>query len=95
MPPAYDVLEIGLTSDRMVLYSRLDARIDQMLAAGLLDEVRALHERGYSWRLPSMSGLGYAQLGSYLRGECSLDVNNMRARLAEKGLKYVDAPEGD
>ncbi len=28
----------------------------------------------------------------YLRGECSLDVNNMRAKLAEKGLKYVDTP---
>ncbi|HYM17911.1 MAG TPA: 4-carboxy-4-hydroxy-2-oxoadipate aldolase/oxaloacetate decarboxylase [Micropepsaceae bacterium] len=31
----------------------------------------------------------------YLRGECSLDVNNMRARLAEKGLKYIDGPVED
>jgi 4-hydroxy-4-methyl-2-oxoglutarate aldolase len=31
----------------------------------------------------------------YLRGECSLDVNNMRAKLAERGLKYVDGPLGD
>jgi 4-hydroxy-4-methyl-2-oxoglutarate aldolase len=31
----------------------------------------------------------------YLRGECSLDVNNMRARLAEKGLKYIDGPIED
>src|SRR5258708_35218920 len=73
MPPAYKVLEIGLTMDRAKLYSRLGIRIDQMLAAGLLDEVRALNQRGYSWRLPSMSGLGYAQLGSHLRGEMTLD----------------------
>ncbi|HEX3486736.1 MAG TPA: 4-carboxy-4-hydroxy-2-oxoadipate aldolase/oxaloacetate decarboxylase, partial [Micropepsaceae bacterium] len=31
----------------------------------------------------------------YLRGELSLDVNNMRAKLAEKGLKYLDNPPED
>ena len=73
LPPAYEVLEIGLTMEREALYQRLDVRIDKMMAEGLLDEVRALHNRGYDWRLPSMSGLGYAQLGMALRGEVSLD----------------------
>jgi tRNA dimethylallyltransferase len=73
MPPPYQVLELGLTMEREALYARLDARIDRMMAHGLLDEVQALHERGYDWRLPSMSGLGYAQLGTYLRGETTLD----------------------
>jgi tRNA dimethylallyltransferase len=72
-PPPYHVLELGLTMPRDRLYQRLDARIDQMMADGLLDEVRALHERGYDWRLPSMSGLGYAQLGTHLRGELTLE----------------------
>lgn len=72
-PPPYQTLELGLTMDREALYTRLDARIDQMMADGLLDEVRMLQDRGYDWRLPSMSGLGYAQLGMYLRGEVSLD----------------------
>jgi tRNA dimethylallyltransferase len=72
-PPPYRVLELGLTMDREALYARIDARIDQMMADGLLDEVRKLHEQGYDWRLPSMSGLGYAQLGAYLRGEVSPD----------------------
>jgi tRNA dimethylallyltransferase len=73
-PPDYTVLEIGLTvEDREALYHKLDARIDQMMADGLLDEVRGLHEAGYDWRLPSMSGLGYAQLGMYLRSETTLD----------------------
>ncbi len=71
--PPYQALELGLTMDRRALYARLDARIDQMMAHGLLDEVRALHERGYDWRLPSMSGFGYAELGTHLRGEISLE----------------------
>jgi tRNA dimethylallyltransferase len=72
-PPSFRPLELGLTMDREALYARIDARIDRMMADGLLDEVRGLHERGYDWRLPSMSGLGYAQLGAYLRGEMPLD----------------------
>jgi len=73
-PPLYRTLEIGLTIERESLYTRLDARIDQMMADGLLDEVRTLHEHGYDWRLPSMSGLGYRQLGAYLRAETTLDA---------------------
>jgi tRNA dimethylallyltransferase len=73
VPPPYHVLELGLTMERGALYTRLDARIDRMMADGLPDEVRMLHERGYDWRLPSMSGLGYAQLGAYLRGESTLE----------------------
>ncbi len=72
-PPPYRTLELGLTMEREVLYARLDARIDRMIAGGLLDEVRSLHQRGYDWRLPSMSSLGYAQLGAHVRGEIGLD----------------------
>ena len=43
------------------------------MAAGLVDEVRGLMAQGYSSDLPSMSGLGYAQIGRTLRGEVSLD----------------------
>jgi tRNA dimethylallyltransferase len=72
-PPPYQALELGLTMEREMLYTRLDRRVDEMMARGLLDEVNALHRRGYDWRLPSMSGLGYAQLGAYIRGEATLD----------------------
>lgn len=72
-PPPYRALEIGLTMDRELLYTRLDARIDHMMERGLLDEVSALARRGYAWTLPSMSGLGYAQLGAFLRGNMALD----------------------
>ncbi|MBX3063464.1 MAG: tRNA (adenosine(37)-N6)-dimethylallyltransferase MiaA [Anaerolineae bacterium] len=71
-PPSYQVLQLGLTLDRAALYERLDRRIDAMMDAGLLQEVRNLHAQGYDWSLPSMSGLGYAQLGRHLRGEWDL-----------------------
>lgn len=65
-PPGYRVLELGLRLERQYLYERADQRIDDMLAAGLVDEVRALLDRGYDRRLPSMSGLGYAQLTEHI-----------------------------
>jgi len=72
-PPPYCILRIGLTMPREALYQRIDARVDRMMAAGLLAEVQHLVRSGYSLDLPAMSGLGYAQLGQYLRGEVSLE----------------------
>jgi tRNA dimethylallyltransferase len=71
-PPPYQVYQLGVTRPRPELYARIDARVDAMLAAGLVDEVRRLVDSGYSWDLPSMTGLGYRQLGAYLRAELSL-----------------------
>lgn len=70
-PPPFAVRRIGLTLPREDLYRRTDARIDEMIARGWLDEVRVLAEK-YAWSLPSMSSLGYPQLGAVLRGELSL-----------------------
>jgi tRNA dimethylallyltransferase len=70
-PPPWNTLEFMLTMDRAALDERTDTRIDRMMELGLLDEVRSLHAMGYDWKLPSMSGLGYAQLGDFLRGECT------------------------
>ena len=70
--PPYSILQIGLTLNRSVLYARIDARADAMIAAGLVEEARALAAKGYSWDLPAMSALGYKQVGQHLRGEFSL-----------------------
>jgi tRNA dimethylallyltransferase len=43
-----------------------------MMAAGLVDEVRALNAAGYGCELPSMSSIGYRQVCEHLTGECSL-----------------------
>ncbi len=71
-PPAYRIFQIGVTRPRAELFARVDARIEQMIAAGLVEEVARLAAAGYSWDLPAMSGIGYRQIGQYLRGELTL-----------------------
>lgn len=65
-PPPYRMRQYGLALDRDQLRARADARLDAMLAAGFVDEVRTLLDRGYDRALPSMSGLGYAELAAHL-----------------------------
>ncbi len=69
----YPVLIIGLTAPRDLLHQRSDARVETMIEAGFVDEVSDLLMRGYGLDLPSMSGVGYKQLGSYLSGESTLE----------------------
>lgn len=69
----YELCIIGLTMDRKILYKRIEERIDQMLAEGLVEEVRGLLERGYSRSLVSMQGLGYKEIAAYLAGEMTLE----------------------
>ncbi len=72
-PPPYEVFQVGVTRSRPILYERIDRRVDAMVAAGLVDEVAALVAQGYGFDLPSMTGLGYRQIGQYLAGEVTLD----------------------
>ena len=62
-----------LTDDRARLYNRIDRRVDAMMEAGLLEEVRSLRDRGVKRTCTSMQGLGYKELYACLEGECSLD----------------------
>jgi tRNA dimethylallyltransferase len=72
-PSPYRLLMLGLTCERARLYERADRRVDAMLDAGFVDEVRALSARGYDWHVPAMTSLGYGEIGAYLRGETSLE----------------------
>jgi tRNA dimethylallyltransferase len=73
---------IGVHVERRELQQRIDARIDAWLAAGLLDEVKSLLERGYHASLPSMSGIGYRELSAVLRDELTLDQATQQIKLA-------------
>jgi len=70
--PAFSVLIIGLTQERSGLYRKIDGRVDKMIQRGLVEEVEQLFKKGYSSSLPSMSGIGYKQIGQFLRGEMTL-----------------------
>ncbi len=70
--PSFKVLIIGLTTDRAELYRRTDLRVEQMIEQGLVEEVRKLVGMGYDFNLPAMSGIGYKQIGMFIRGELIL-----------------------
>lgn len=67
----YAALLIGLRRERDDLYTRIEQRIDRMIARGVIDETRGLLARGLSRQLGSMKGLGYKQIAGYLAGEYS------------------------
>jgi tRNA dimethylallyltransferase len=69
----FSSLVIGLTRERESLYRRVDARVDEQLAKGLLEETRRLLTKGYDRQLGSMKGLGYRQMAGYLAGEYSYE----------------------
>ncbi len=71
-PPSFNPLIIGLTTDRAELYHRVDQRVDHMVEQGLVEEVKKLMKRGYGLDLPAMSGIGYRQIGNFLKGEITL-----------------------
>jgi len=67
-------LRIGLRPPRDVLVAAIERRVREMVAAGVLDETRALISRGIDPRLPSMSAHGYVHWASHLRGEIDLET---------------------
>jgi tRNA dimethylallyltransferase len=71
-PPPFHTLIVGLTAERSRLYGLIDRRVDEMLQRGLVAEVRSLTDRGYGFDLPSMSSVGYRQMGRFIRGEMDL-----------------------
>lgn len=83
-PPPWQAVWLGVTRRRPELYERIDARVDRMVAGGLVEEVRGLADAGYAWSLPAMTGLGYRQIGQHLRGEIDLDA---AIALVKKGTR--------
>jgi len=73
-PTPFSALIIGLTTDRAELYRRIDSRVDRMIEQGLVEEVHRLVDMGYGFNLPSMSGVGYKQIGSFLKEELTLET---------------------
>jgi tRNA dimethylallyltransferase len=74
-------------TERAVLYERLSGRFLSMMAAGFLDEVRGLRQRGeLTARHPSMRSVGYRQLWAHLDGEYGLEEAEQRGIFATRQL---------
>lgn len=85
IPPRYDALTIGLAfQDRQAMWRRIDQRVDEMVAAGLEDEVRRLLTSGISPKCTAMQAIGYKEFTQALSGEMTwqeaADVVKLRSR---------------
>lgn len=69
----YDATFFVLTDERERLYKNIDKRVDNMLAAGLVEEVKKLKDMGCHKNMVSMQGLGYKEILAYLDGEYDLE----------------------
>ena len=69
----YNIITIGLTTDRDFLYERINKRVDKMVANGLLEEINSLKEYYNKSRILN-SGIGYKEFYDYLFNGQSLDI---------------------
>ena len=101
-PLPYEFIKVGLYRDRGELYPMIEERVDEMMARGLLEEVRGLARRGLS--RTALQAIGYKELIAHLKGEYKLEeavelIKRNTRRFAkrqytwfrrEEGLKWVD-----
>lgn len=74
IPPRYTAHWIGMDyKNRADLYARIDLRVDRMLEAGLLDEIRALLAAGISPKATAMQAIGYKEYFEAMNGERSIE----------------------
>jgi tRNA dimethylallyltransferase len=90
----------AMPGDRATLHARIERRLDKMLEAGFLDEVRRLRARGdLHPGLPALRAVGYRQLWQHLAGETDLDTARTDAvratrSLAKRQLTWLRAETG-
>ena len=90
--PLYNHLIIGMDMDREKLYERINLRVDLMMEAGLVEEVRALYDAGIR-DVQAIKAIGYKELYAHFDGLVSLEVavgqikQNSR-RYAKRQLTY-------
>lgn len=87
---------LGLTMDRAALYARIDARVDAMVASGLLDEVERLLAAGYRDALTASQAIGYKELVPVVEGRADLteaiaEIQRSTRRYAKRQLTWFRA----
>ncbi len=80
----FDILKIGLTSDRETLYSKNDKRVEHWFEIGFIEEVKKLL-KNYSIDLPSMSGIGYRQVANYIKENIDLGIVKQKVKFDVHG----------
>ena len=77
----YHTLMLGLTLPKEALYRRIDERVERMVEAGWIEEVRRLLEQGITADHPSMSSVGYREIAEHLAGDLALEqaIQNIKS----------------
>lgn len=92
--PVFDFFYFVLDDERLKLYNNIEIRVDRMIKDGLVEEVKALLDSGFSRDLVSMQGIGYKEICSYLCGEISLeeavlDIKKNTRHFAKRQLTWL------
>lgn len=95
LPPRYASRRFALTwNDRETLYHRIRRRVDEMMAAGLAEEVERLVQSALSESCTAMQAIGYKEIAAALRGECTMEeavetVKRESCRYAKRQLTWL------
>ena len=106
---AVPALFFGLSVDPELLKKRINARVDGMFEAGLVDEVRALCDQGFTEALTAREAIGYKEVVEALEGRCSMEEASEAIKLAtrryakrqrswwrhDERVRWVAADDGD
>ena len=88
IPPRWEAAKLALDfENRQDLYDRIDRRVDDMFARGLMDEVRALLDSGVPEGCTSMQAIGYKEAVAAVRGDCS--EAEARALIQQESRRYA------
>jgi tRNA dimethylallyltransferase len=92
----FNALRIGLRIDRAKLYARIDQRVDAMIQAGLIEEVKKLLAMGYSAELKPMQSIGYRHVIGFLEGslpweECLRTLKRDTRRFSKRQFTWFGA----
>jgi tRNA dimethylallyltransferase len=98
-PGEYDFVKIGINLNRETLYQRIEQRVEEMINAGLIDEVESLKKKGYDLSLAPLRTFGYKEIFQYLEGEMGLDEAKEKIKLntrhyAKRQLTWFKKEEG-
>ncbi len=90
---------VALDLQRDILYDRINARVDKMIGAGLIEEVKGLLDSGVMKSSQSMKAIGYKEVISYLDGEISKEdmielVKKNSRNYAKRQLTFCRGIEG-
>jgi len=86
-PSEWKFVKIILNKERKALYERIEKRVDEMLEAGWVDEVKNLLKSGVPENAPAFSSIGYRQVVDYIKGKLSWE--QMREQIIKATKEYA------